>query len=147
MQRVTAAMERASRSSGPIQGQLLRLSTHREVAIYLREGSTWIADFVDGHGVLADVHTWLRFNCGTPANAYAARRAALESAFPLTAELVARIEPLHQDAVARRTRSQFVRSNLHIVPIRPLLCHWAASAFTTREQEACFGMFSIPLQD
>ena len=147
MQRVTAAMERTSRSSGSIQGQLLRLSTHREVAIYLREGSTWVADFVDGRGVLADVPTWLRFNCGTAANAYAARRAALESAFPLSAELVARIEPLHQDTDARRTRSQFIGSNSPIVPIRPLLCHWAATAFITREQETCFGMFSMPLQD
>jgi hypothetical protein len=35
----------------PIQGQLLRLSERREVAIYLRNDTLWIADFIDGHGI------------------------------------------------------------------------------------------------
>jgi hypothetical protein len=106
----SSGMERVSRSSGSIQGQLLRLSARREVAIYLREGSTWVADFVDGQSVLVDVPTWLRFNCGTPANAYVARRTALESAISLSAELVARIERLHRAAVAPRARLHFIRS-------------------------------------
>jgi hypothetical protein len=38
----------------PILGQLLWLSKRREVAIYLRDGSLWIADFIDGHGELVD---------------------------------------------------------------------------------------------
>ena len=38
----------AARSPPSIQGQLLRVSEHRAVAIYLREGTTWVADFVDG---------------------------------------------------------------------------------------------------
>jgi len=36
--------------SSPIQGQLLRQSERREVAIYLRDGQLWIADFIDGIG-------------------------------------------------------------------------------------------------
>jgi hypothetical protein len=79
-----------------IQGQLLRLSEWREVAIYVREGSLWIADFVDGHGELVDPTAWFRFNCGTPwARGQARRRMLLESAIPLSAELAARIEELH----------------------------------------------------
>ena len=78
-----------------IQGQLLRLSTHRVVAIYLRDGAAWVAEFVDGQGVLWEVPTWLQFNCGTTANAYATHRAALESAIPLSADIVSRIEQLH----------------------------------------------------
>jgi len=130
-----------------IQGQFLRLSTRRGVAIYLREGSTWVADFVDGQGVLVDVPTWLRFNCGTPANAYAARRTLLELAIPLSSEIVARIERLHQAAVEGRTRLHLIGSSSPLVPIHPLPFHSAATAFNTKEQEACFGMFSIPLQD
>jgi hypothetical protein len=97
-----AGSARAPRSSRSIQGQLLRQSEHRAVAIYLREGSTWVADFVDGQGVLVDVDTWFRFNCGTLANPHASRRIARESAIPLSAELIARIESLHQTAVPRR---------------------------------------------
>jgi hypothetical protein len=97
-----AGIARAPRSSRSIQGQLLRLSEHRAVAIYLRDGSTWVADFVDGQGVLVDVDTWVRFNCGTIANPHASRRIARESAIPLSAELTARIESLHQPTVARR---------------------------------------------
>jgi hypothetical protein len=100
-----AGSARAPRSSRSIQGQLLRLSEHRAVAIYLREGSTWVADFVDGQGVLVDVDTWFRFNCGTLANAHASRRIARESAMPLSADLIARIESLHHATVARRGRT------------------------------------------
>ena len=97
-----ARIERTSGSLSLIQGQLLRLSEHRAVAIYLREGSTWVADFVDGRGILVDVGTWFRFNCGTLANSHASRRIALESGIPLSAELVAQIETLHRGPEKRR---------------------------------------------
>jgi hypothetical protein len=73
-----------------IKGQILRLSEHREVAIYLRYGDVGIADFIDGRGELVDVVSWFRFNCGSPANAYVSRRMAIESAQPLSADLIAR---------------------------------------------------------
>ena len=94
-----------SGTSGSIQGQLLRRSEHRAVAIYLREGSTWIADFVDGQGVLVDVDTWIRFNCGKGANCHVSRRLALEQAIPLSAELIAQIEALHAATDTRRGRT------------------------------------------
>lgn len=94
-------MNAANRFATAIQGQLLRLSERREVAIYLRKDALWVADFIDGHGELIDAATWFRFNCGTPATSYARRRMVLESAIPLTAQLVARIECLHRSATAR----------------------------------------------
>jgi hypothetical protein len=45
-----------------IQGQLLRLSERRKVAIFLRDGALWVADFVDGQGALIDAITWFRFS-------------------------------------------------------------------------------------
>jgi hypothetical protein len=80
----------------PIQGQLLRLSERREVAIYLRHGALWVADFVDGCGTLTDAATWFRFNCASSASWHVRRRMALESAIPLSRDLVARIEQLHE---------------------------------------------------
>ena len=79
-----------------IQGQLLRLSERREVAIYLRDNVLWVADYIDGHGELVDAATWFRFNCGTPSTPYAQRRMVLESAIPLSAQLAQRIEGLHR---------------------------------------------------
>jgi hypothetical protein len=81
-----------------LQGQLLRQSERREVAIFLRDGALWVADFVDGHGQLIDATTWVRFNCGDNATPQARRRMVLESAVPLSADLVARIERLHAPA-------------------------------------------------
>ena len=88
-------MDPENRAAAVIQGQLLRLSERREVAIYLRNDALWVADFIDGHGELIDAITWFRFHCGTRASPQARRRMVLESALPLSAQLVARIERLH----------------------------------------------------
>ena len=78
-----------------MQGQVLRLSERREVAIFLRDGALWVADFVDGDGALMDAITWFRyFNCGAQSTTDARRRLVLESAMPLSEELVERIERL-----------------------------------------------------
>ncbi len=77
-----------------IQGQLLRQSERREVAIFLREGSLWVADFIDGNGLLVDAATWFRFNCGTPSNSCTWSRVLRESAVPLSEELATRIDGL-----------------------------------------------------
>ena len=79
-----------------IQGQLLRRSERREVAIYLCKDSLWVADFIDGHGAVIDATTWFRFNCGALSSTHARRRMILESAVPLSMELAARIERLHR---------------------------------------------------
>jgi hypothetical protein len=79
-----------------IQGQLLRLSERREVAIYLRSDNLWVADFIDGHGELVEAKTWFRFNCGAHAAYHARRRMVREAAIPLSGELIARIERLHR---------------------------------------------------
>jgi len=80
---------------GPIQGQLLRFSARREVAIYLLDGTLWVADFIDGHGELFDPGTWFRFNCGSHEPSAAQRRMLRESGMPLSADMVAKIEALH----------------------------------------------------
>ncbi len=92
------------KGSTPLQGQLLRRSERREVAIFLLDDSLWVADFVDGQGELVDAVSWFRFNCGAAASVHARRRMALESALPLSDELVARIEALYRSDGAVRTR-------------------------------------------
>ena len=93
----------ANRKGVRIQGQLLRFSARREVAIYLLDGTLWVADFVDGHGELIEPEIWFRFNCGSPETRPARRRMLLESAFPLSADVVAKIENLHRAATESNT--------------------------------------------
>lgn len=102
---------------GRIQGQMLRLSEHHAVAIYLRDGRMCVADFIDGQGALVDAATWFRFNCGTLANSHALRRMALESATPISAALSERIDALHratapQGSVTLRQWFRTVAANL-----------------------------------
>lgn len=93
-------MNSENQCATPIQGQLLRLSERREVAIYLRKDALWVADFIDGHGELIDAATWFRFNCGAPATPHARRRMVVEAAIPLSGQLAARIECLHRSDAA-----------------------------------------------
>lgn len=83
---------------GPIQGQLLRLSARREVAIYLLDGMLWVADFIDGHGALFEPETWFRFNCGSPDGKEAQRRMLLESGMPLSTDIAMKIAELHRSS-------------------------------------------------
>jgi hypothetical protein len=85
---------------GSIQGQMLRRSARREVAIYLRGGTLWVADFIDGDGQIVDAATWIRFNCGSASTYHARRRMVCESALPVSRELSMRIEQLHQTPIA-----------------------------------------------
>lgn len=90
----------ARERSSPLQGQVLRRSERREVAIFLLDDALWVADFVDDKGEIVDAVTWFRFNCAA-ASLQARRRMALESALPLSDELVARIEALYRSDTAR----------------------------------------------
>jgi hypothetical protein len=84
-----------------IQGQVLRLSDRRMAAIFLHDGVLWVADFIDSHGELVDAITWFRFNCGSISAGQARRRMVLESATPLSEELVNRIDRLRRPAPAQ----------------------------------------------
>jgi len=88
-----------------IQGQVLRVSERREVAIYLRKGALWVADFIDGDGELVEAATWFRFNCGALSTYHARRRMVQESAIPLSPELVTRIENLHRPSAPKSATS------------------------------------------
>lgn len=88
-----------------IRGQILRRSERREVAIFLRDRTLWVADFIDGQGELIDAPTWFRFNCGELSASHARRRMVLESAIPMSEDLVERIErlPLPESGPKRGT--------------------------------------------
>lgn len=73
------------------RGNLLRLGERREIAIYLRDGVTWVADFRGGCGELFTAGEWFALNhCGG-----VLRGVELDSIAPLPACVVERIEQLH----------------------------------------------------
>ena len=101
-----------------LQGQILRLSERREVAIYLRNGKLWVADFIDGCGEVIDAAKWFRFNCGSRAAPHARRRMAAESAIPLYEQLESRIEELHRSGSPMSMYEQLEKriEELHHLP-------------------------------
>lgn len=80
---------------GSIQGSLLRLGERREVAIYLRGGAAWVADFDNGRATLHTASEWHGTGEGRRL-VYAQRRNKVEPVSPLPGEIVRRIESLHR---------------------------------------------------
>ena len=77
--------------ANPLSGNLLRLGEGREIAIYLRDGTAWVAEFKDGRGELFTVSTWFSLNQG----GRVLRRMDLDSITPLPEDIAERIERLH----------------------------------------------------
>lgn len=100
-------------SAIPLHGSLLRLGERREVAIYLRKGSAWVADFDGGHAELHIASAWFNSGGGRML-AHAQRRDAIEALSPLPEEVVQQIDSLHRGMeepaigpLARRIRAAF----------------------------------------
>jgi hypothetical protein len=69
----------------------LRAGDRREIAIYLRDGTAWVADFKGSRGEISTAGAWFALNRG-----WASRRAVLNAVTPLPQELEERIERLHR---------------------------------------------------
>jgi len=82
---------RARNEEAVLNGCLLRLSETRQIAIYQRDGVTWIADFRGGRGELFTVGEWFALN----GRERFLRRAGLEPVAPLPARVIEGIERLH----------------------------------------------------
>jgi hypothetical protein len=77
-----------------LQGSFLRLSERHEIAIYLRDGVPYVAEFRGGQGELHALSAWVDMrNLGS-----APRRAALDPIVPIPPEVTERIERLHRSA-------------------------------------------------
>ncbi len=71
---------------------LLRIGDRREIAIYLRDGTAWVADFKGSHGEISTAGAWFALN----KDCWALRRAALNAVTPLPQDVEERIERLHR---------------------------------------------------
>lgn len=86
-----------------IEGYMIALDAGHSVAIYERNGESYVAEFRDGFGGFAYAHTWFRFHAQVLR--YCRNRGtARHSSMPLTAEMVDKIEQLHAESEAREKR-------------------------------------------
>ena len=79
-------------NSSPLYGSLLRISARREIAIYLRAGTAWVADFKGSHGEISTAGAWFALN----QDRWVLRRAALDAVTPLPQDIEEQIEHLHR---------------------------------------------------
>ena len=80
--------------SETINGSLLRVNDGRSVAIYLRDGIAWVAEFRGSRGRLLSVGEWHCFHARGVAHAQ--RRGEVEILSPIPGDAIARIEALHR---------------------------------------------------
>lgn len=94
-----------------IHGHSFTLGPDRLLAIYERNGVAWVAEFHGSRGEFTYAGAWFRSDFGGLRYCHN-RRAAHQSSMPLTAEMVERIERLHQESVARHERVEAVPRNI-----------------------------------
>ena len=97
-------MSERSDGCATVQGQLLQLDEHHAVATYMRDGTSWVAEFRGDAGALTDAATWYRFHAGELRYSHRRRAAALRSATALTPEIIEKIGQLHRRADVKDTR-------------------------------------------
>lgn len=81
--------------ANPLHGNLLQLSERRQIAIYLRNGAAWVADFNSGRVGLFIAGAWYATRGGRMLT-HAQRRGAVQIISPLPEEVVQRLESLHR---------------------------------------------------
>lgn len=80
-------------NTSPLNGNLLRLGGSREIAIYLRNGAAWVAEFKNGRGAVSSLSAW--FSLYGRTLVHAQRRGEVDIMSPIPEDVVARIERIH----------------------------------------------------
>jgi len=89
---------------------MIALDAGHSVAIYERDGISYVAEFRDGVGEFAYAHTWFRFHAEV-LRYCRNRRVMNHSATPLPAETLEKIERLHGESESRQQRMLAVPRN------------------------------------
>jgi len=82
-----------------IDGYVIGRGGAHSIAIYERNGASWVAEFRDGRGELMNANTWFYFHAERLG--YWHRRQAYKSAQPLPLPMLVEIERLHREREAR----------------------------------------------
>lgn len=88
-----------TRAETSINGYVIGGGGAHAIAIYERNGASWVAEFRDGRGALMNANTWFYFHAERLG--YWNRRQAYKSVQPLTPSMLEEIERLHRESEAR----------------------------------------------
>lgn len=88
-----------ARAEASINGYVIGRGGAHSIAIYERNGVSWVAEFRDGRGELMNANTWFYFHAERLG--YWNRRQAYKSVQPLTVSMLEEIERLHREKEAR----------------------------------------------
>ena len=87
----------------PIKGHMIALAPGQLIAIYERNGESYVAEFRDGYEKVEYACTWFRFYAS--ALRYRGNgRAGVDDAMPLTQEMLQKVERLHAEREARQEK-------------------------------------------
>ena len=103
-------MQPESRAEAAINGYVIGAGSAESIAIYERNGVSWVAEFREGHGELMNANTWFYFHAERLG--YWHQRHANRSAKPLPAEMLEEIERLHREKEAREDVSATERCKI-----------------------------------
>jgi hypothetical protein len=82
---------------------MIALDAGHSVAIYERDGESYVAEFRDGAGEFAYAHTWFRFHADVLR--YCRNRRVIDhSCMALLPETLEKIEQLHSESESRQQR-------------------------------------------
>ena len=90
-------------SAPSINGHMITLDAGHLIAVYERDRACYVAEFRGDYGEFGSADTWFRFHSGILRYCRNGR-ASLDSAAPLTPEMVHKIERLHAASDARQAR-------------------------------------------
>jgi hypothetical protein len=82
-----------------IEGHVIDRGSAHSIAMYERDGVSWVAEFRGGRGELMNANTWFYFH--SERLGYWHRRRACKSVQPLPLWMLVEIERLHRDREAR----------------------------------------------
>jgi hypothetical protein len=87
----------------PVKGHMIALAAGHLIAIYERNGESYVAEFRDGYERVEYACTWFRFYASALRYRHDGR-GAVDDATPLTQEMLQKVERLHAKSEARQEK-------------------------------------------
>lgn len=120
------------RTAPSINGHMIALGTGHSIAIYERNGFSYVAEFRNGRGEFTYAGAWFRTYAGGLRYCHN-RRTAFQVSMPLSPDMLANIERLHAEDEARHERMLAVPGEVATIVKRFLLSlmSWTRGASKT----------------
>ena len=130
-----------TQAEASINGYVIGRGGAHSIAIYERNGVSWVAEFRDGRGELMNANTWFYFHAERLG--YWNRRQAYKSVQPLPLPMLQEIQSLHRDREAREAESATRRCKITLAEAAARL-HRALETVARADEGSCAHEPSTP---